>query len=210
MTGTAKPPRRTQGQRSSAMRARLLDATIDCLVDYGYAGTTTPRVAERAGVTRGAQLHHFGAKHDLVVAAINHLAQRRVTAALSEVTQVRAGADPVGAALEFLWDLHQGPLFVATVELWVAGRTDPALAAAMAEVEPLVNNAVLRAVTELIPEDPRRKRVRDFVYTAMDALRGILLADFVAPDPDRARRRWARAATALRASATTAVGSSGR
>ncbi|MBF6202310.1 TetR/AcrR family transcriptional regulator, partial [Nocardia cyriacigeorgica] len=110
---------------------RLLDATIDCLVEYGYTGTTTPRVAERAGVTRGAQVHHFGSKHDLVVAAINHLAERRVAAAMSEMTQVRVGDDPVGTALEFLWDLHQGPLFVATVELWVAGRTDPVLAAAM-------------------------------------------------------------------------------
>ena len=34
-------PRRTQEQRSSEMRLRLLDATIDCLVEYGYAGTTT-------------------------------------------------------------------------------------------------------------------------------------------------------------------------
>ncbi len=59
------------------MRTRLLDATIECLVTYGYAGTTTPRVAERAGVTRGAQIHHFRSKEDLVVAAIEHLAQQR-------------------------------------------------------------------------------------------------------------------------------------
>ena len=41
------------------MRERLLDATIGCLVDYGYAGTTVTRIAERAGVTRGAQVHHY-------------------------------------------------------------------------------------------------------------------------------------------------------
>lgn len=204
-TAAAKPPRRTQEQRSSQMRARLLDATIDCLVEYGYAGTTTPRVVERAGVTRGAQVHHFGSKNDLVVAAIEHLAQRRVVVAMGEVAQVEASEDPVGTALDFLWDVHQGPLFIATVELWVACRTDPVLAAAMEEVEPLVNSAVLRAVAELVPDELRRKGIRDFTYTAMDALRGILIADFVAPDPDRAHRRWRRATVDLRASAAAAI-----
>ncbi|MGC1150849.1 MAG: TetR/AcrR family transcriptional regulator, partial [Mycobacterium sp.] len=44
---TEQRVRRTQAERSAAMRTRLLDATIECLVSYGYAGTTTPRVAER-------------------------------------------------------------------------------------------------------------------------------------------------------------------
>ncbi|MGA8126368.1 MAG: helix-turn-helix domain-containing protein, partial [Mycobacterium sp.] len=61
---TERRVRRTQAERSAAMRTRLLDATIECLVSYGYAGTTTPRVAERAGVTRGAQIHHFRSKED--------------------------------------------------------------------------------------------------------------------------------------------------
>ncbi len=87
--------RRTQAERSAAMRARLLDATIECLVTYGYAGTTTPRVAELAGVTRGAQIHHFRSKEDLVVAAIEHLAQQRVQAAMREFGRVEASSDPV-------------------------------------------------------------------------------------------------------------------
>ena len=40
--------RRTQAERTAAMRTRLLDATVECLVTYGYAGTTTPRIAEIA------------------------------------------------------------------------------------------------------------------------------------------------------------------
>ncbi|MEU1993339.1 TetR/AcrR family transcriptional regulator [Nocardia gamkensis] len=193
-----KQQRRTQEQRSTEMRTRLLDATVDCLVEYGYSGTTTPRVAERAGVTRGAQVHHFGSKTDLVVAAISHLAQLRAETAMREMSRVEAGDDPVTAALEFLWDLHQGPLFIATVELWVAGRTDPVLAAAMEKVEPFVNNAVLLAVARFVPDDVRRKEARDFIYTAMDALRGILISNFVDPDDERARRRWRRASAHLR------------
>ncbi|WP_040794655.1 TetR/AcrR family transcriptional regulator [Nocardia higoensis] len=205
-TASGRPRRRTQEQRSSEMRTRLLDATIDCLVDYGYAGTTTPRVAERAGVTRGAQVHHFGSKTDLVVAAINHLAQRRVQAVLREISEVPPDAERVDATLNFLWELHQDRLFTATVELWVAGRTDPVLAAAMDEVEPFVNNAVLTAVERFVPDEVRRKDARDFVFTAMDALRGILIAAWGDSDTERAHRRWQRASALLRLTAETIVG----
>ena len=105
------------------MRTRLLDATIERLVTYGYAGTTTPRVAELAGVTRGAQIHHFRSKEDLVVAAIEHLAQQRTQAAIRELAASRPVATG-STVLDFVWEAHQGPMFVATVELWVAARTD--------------------------------------------------------------------------------------
>ena len=51
--------RRSQAERSAATREALLDATIDCLVEEGYASITTSRVSERAGLSRGAHLHHF-------------------------------------------------------------------------------------------------------------------------------------------------------
>jgi AcrR family transcriptional regulator len=190
--------RRTQAERSAAMRTRLLDATIECLVTYGYAGTTTPRVAELAGVTRGAQIHHFRSKEDLVVAAIEHLAQQRVQAAMREFGRVEASSDPVSTVLDFLWEAHQGPMFVATVELWVAARTDSVLAAHVERVEPLVNSTLISAIAQLVPDHAMRKDLRNFVYTAMDALRGILLASFVDCDNARARRRWDRACEQLR------------
>ena len=94
---------RTQEERSATTRAALLDSTIDCLIAYGYAGTTTARVAERAGVTRGAQMHHFGQKAPLVVAALLHLAERR-RRELTRRAQTELGepADPA-QALDILW-----------------------------------------------------------------------------------------------------------
>jgi len=190
--------RRTQAERSAAMRTRLLDATIECLVTYGYAGITTPRVAERAGVTRGAQIHHFRSKEDLVVAAIEHLAQQRTQAAIREFGRVETSGDPVSTVLDFLWEAHQGPMFIATVELWVAARTDDVLARHIERVEPLVNSTLISAIAQLVPDHAMRKELRNFVYTAMDALRGILLNSFVDRDADRVRRRWDRACEHLR------------
>ncbi|MET0701627.1 MAG: TetR/AcrR family transcriptional regulator, partial [Mycobacterium sp.] len=122
-------PRRSQSERSAETRTRLLDATIDCLITYGYAGTTTPRVAEAAGVTRGAQSHHFGSRDDLVFAALQHLADKRIGAAVPRFGDgVVKAPDALGAMLDVVWEIHSGPIFVPVVELWVAGRTDRALA----------------------------------------------------------------------------------
>ncbi|HEY7053152.1 MAG TPA: TetR/AcrR family transcriptional regulator [Mycobacterium sp.] len=197
MTTSARPARRTQEQRSAETRARLLDATIDCLVQYGYNGTTTPRVAEMAGVTRGAQVHHFGSKNDLVIAALQHLAAKRAAAVVGNVGDLTSAKDPVGQVLELLWDVHQGPMFIAAVELWVAGRTDPALGREVAKFESIVANNLTTAVGEFVP-GRIHKPMLEFLYTAMDALRGILIASFVDADPSRARRRWDRATPNLR------------
>ncbi len=175
----------------------MLDATIECLVRYGYNGTTTPRVAELAGVTRGAQVHHFGSKNDLVIAALQHLAAKRAASVVANIGDLTATEDPVGKLLDLLWDVHEGPLFIAAVELWVAGRTDPALGREVAKFESIVASNLMAAVAEFVP-DAIHKPMLDFLYTAMDALRGILIASFVDTDPARARRRWDRAAANLR------------
>ncbi|MGH3563401.1 MAG: TetR/AcrR family transcriptional regulator, partial [Mycobacterium sp.] len=132
------------------------------------------------------------------VAAIEHLAQQRTQAAIRELGRVQSSRDPVSTVLDFLWEAHQGPMFVATMELWVAARTDRALAEHIERVEPVVNSTLIAAIAQLIPEQAARKEIRNIVYTAMDALRGILVASFVDQDPERARRRWDRACAHLR------------
>jgi AcrR family transcriptional regulator len=190
--------RRTQAERSAAMRTRLLEATVECLVSYGYSGTTTQRVAEIAGVTRGAQVHHFGSKEDLVAAAVEHLAEQRVQAAIRDLARVANNPDPISVVSDYLWESHQGPIFVATLELWVAARTDLVLAEHIERVEPMVIGAVIGALAQVIPSRAAQKDVRDLLFTAMDALRGILLSSFVDRDQERAKKRWDRVCGQLR------------
>jgi hypothetical protein len=104
----------------------------------------------------------------------------------------------VSAALEYIWESHQGPIFAATVELWIAARTDPALAQQVERVEPIVNGALVGAIAQLLPEQVAQKELRDIIYTAMDALRGILVSSFGDPEPHRARRRWDRVCAHIR------------
>jgi AcrR family transcriptional regulator len=148
---TALKPRRTQGERSAATRTRLLDATIDCLFELGYAGTTTTVIAERAGVSRGAQLHHFPTKSELVTKAVEHILERRLREFREAFARVPAGVDRENAAIDILWSMVSGPTFYAWLELVVAARTDAELRTKVAEIGRRFFDDVERTYHELFP-----------------------------------------------------------
>jgi AcrR family transcriptional regulator len=159
-------------ERSLATRAALLDAAIDCLVERGYAATTTIETARRAGVSRGAQLHHFPTKAELLAGAVEHLFDRRRAEFLDAFAAIDPDADRLDAALELLWSMFQGPAFVAWTELWVAARTDPELAAAVVAVERRFTAETRTMFAELFPEetgaDPLVRDIgRDFAFAVM-------------------------------------------
>lgn len=109
------------------MRGRLLQATVDCLVDYGYSGTTTTAVVKRAGVSRGAILHHFPTKADLVATAVEYVLDRRNENFKINFSRLPRDEGLMEAVLDALWKEVNGPTFHAWLELIVASRTDPAL-----------------------------------------------------------------------------------
>ena len=59
-----------QQTKSGRTRTTILNAAIDCFYELGSAPTTTERIAQQAGVSRGAMLHHFHTRRDLLQAAI--------------------------------------------------------------------------------------------------------------------------------------------
>lgn len=185
------------------MRGRLLDATVECLDRFGYAATTTTRVTELAGVTRGAQVHHFATRAELIAATVRHLMAMRTELAAERLDAVREAADPLDAALDLLWEVHHQPVRFATLELWMAARTDPDLKAVAAEVEPAAREAVAEFVLTVVcgtdtGTDADRERFRQVVNTAMYAVRGVLLSEIPVSDTAALRERWRHAKADLR------------
>ena len=180
------------------MRRRLLDATVECLVRYGYAGTTTTKVTELAGVTRGAQVHHFPTRADLVAAAVRHLAAKRTELAFEKIDAVRHAADPIDAALDLMWEVHQGPIQYATIEMWVAARTDAELRKQLSVVEPAARASLLEFAKAAFGDYAADPRFRHIMYTALDTVRGILLLGVSMSDPGEIETRWKRAKADLR------------
>jgi AcrR family transcriptional regulator len=119
---------RVQEERSAETRRRLLDATVECLHEFGYAGATTTEIARRAGVSRGAQLHHFHRKQDLVVSALEHVFALRLEQFTQAAVELPVGLDArINALIDLLWAAFKGPAFYAWLELVVASRTDAPL-----------------------------------------------------------------------------------
>lgn len=190
-----------QQERSDATRARLMDATVDCLVEHGWAGTTTTVVARRAGVSRGAQLHHYPTRAELVLAAVQHLGAARLGEVRARADALPDGAGRTAAVLDMLADLHTGPLFRAMLELWVAARTDDTLRAAVVPLDAAVGRETHRLTVELLGADESRPGVRAAVQQTLDLVRGLGLSALLTDDDtggrEEIRRRhvlddWAR------------------
>jgi AcrR family transcriptional regulator len=133
-------------------RARLLDATIECLAEIGYARMTTADVAARARMSRGAQLYHFQSKADLVATAVDHLLERRHGEFVAGMATLPAGPERADAVVDRLWAMFNGPTFAAWLELVMAARTDADLAPRVADVENRFAARVGITFLELFPE----------------------------------------------------------
>lgn len=196
--------RRTQEARSAETRGRILDATLACLIERGYAGTSTPEVCRRAKLSRGALLHHFPTREELVISAVTHLAARRATEIRARAQALAGSRDGLDAVLELMWSAYDGPLFHAALELWVAARSDRALHAALYPVERTLGHG-LRALwadvleISLAPGPAHRRTLDDLVALTQHLLRGMAVQRILKED-DAERRRlfelWKRTARA--------------
>jgi AcrR family transcriptional regulator len=125
----------TQAERTALTTEKLLGATVGSLIERGYRGTSTPEVCRRAGVSRGAQLHHYPTKESLVGAAVEHLLNQRVTELQARLATAPAGVLDLDDAAGFLWKVYTGDTFYAWLELVVAARTDDDLRAIVAALD---------------------------------------------------------------------------
>lgn len=193
-----RPQRRTQAERREATRTALLDATIECLIEFGYVQTTTGRVADHAGVSRGAQIHYFENKAAMVTAAVDHLAHRRIDEFREHVLRLPDGDRQLEALLDLIWEIHQGEIFTATLELWVASRTDPQLHAAMVDLERGVSVSMVRLTAELLPDAAARPGFRDDLEFILATVFGLALLRISGGENTRAvNKRWRAARSRL-------------
>jgi AcrR family transcriptional regulator len=161
-----------QARRRAETRTALLDATIECLVTYGYAKTTTGRIADLAGLSRGAQLPYFRSRADLLAAAVAHLAEQRIAAFTARLGEQQTS---LADCLDALWEGHQPPMFDATLELWVASRADDELRAQLLQVEREVTAAIADAAESALGDITRRRGFADDLAYALASIRGLAM-----------------------------------
>jgi len=122
-----RPVRRRQEDRSRDAREKLLNAAIEVLLRKGYNGLTTKDVAQAAGLSNGALMHHFVNKAELVVAATAKVYAEALVRGQRMAQTEQAVHQPLEGFLSDCLSVYFDWPFVAALEVIVVARTDPAL-----------------------------------------------------------------------------------
>ncbi len=191
-TTEPRPIRRTQEERTAETRRKLLDATLTSLLEVGYAGTTTRRVAEIAGVSQGAQTHHFPRRVDLVGAALEQAANQRTAnlrARMADLPSARPAR--TRAVLDLIWQDFSSPIFTIFVKLWVAAADDRELYDRLVPLERQLAREIAATVPDLAGKDsPQPDDLNARVNLALSALRGLALSQAFEPTAREPRDPW--------------------
>jgi AcrR family transcriptional regulator len=184
-----RPARRTQAERSGETRRRILDAAVDLLAERGYAGLRTGDVAAAAGVSKGAQTHHFPSKDELVVAVVEHVFVRASEQARK---RARKATDPDEAIRALIADAQEfffSELFLIALDLAIQGRLreggdDTVTQLSAATRLPVEAQWRAALVDSGVPADV----AEDLLWLTLSIVRGLAIRRLWQHDPPRFKR----------------------
>lgn len=157
--------RRTQAERRAATREALIGAAGEVLIEQGWAQVTSVAVCAKAGLTRGAFVHHFDGLPELFAAVLE---DRYDTI----VTRVESNGEPTSIAeiVERAWAIMGQPGFKVVLEAWLAGANDPALGRML---DPVVATFAKLFGPDRWPDIVVDDDARAFYLTARESLLGL-------------------------------------
>lgn len=200
-SGAAAPAtreRRTQAMRSSETQRRLCQAAVELLTEVGYANVTTAQIAERAGVSKGAQAHHYPSKDDMVVAAIRHLL-REWEAERPAYASAAVGSQALEQLQHALWkNIFGRPDYLAALEVVLLSRHQHALHQRLREaVREWIASRDATFAKSIPLKDPAE--LTTFLSLNACVLRGLATSMEAASDPgltERVMALWSEIASA--------------
>ena len=169
-----------------AMRARLREATEGVIAEMGIDATTTVEIARRCGVSRGALLHHYPTRDELIIDTARHFWRRSRDNVAALADDVREGRAGVGIFIGRLYDeVFPARSLVTMLELMVGGRSDTAIGRAVVEVL----TDLFRAYEELGELAFRSHglppaQVHAAMTLIVSTLRGLRIQEILDPDHD--------------------------
>ncbi|HVN01515.1 MAG TPA: TetR/AcrR family transcriptional regulator [Caulobacteraceae bacterium] len=131
-------------ERRASTHEKILAAAVRCLNEFGYAQTSTVRVAAEAKVARGSLLHQFPTRIDLILAVANHARRCQRDFIRAGLAKLPAGKARFVGSINVTWDAFQQPESRALLEIFTATRHDPELAARMPDFAQELEEAVTR------------------------------------------------------------------
>ena len=143
-----------QQTKSQNTRKTILDAAIRCFYQFGYNNTTTEKIANEASVSRGAMLHHFPSRAELIKAAVLNLNEKRLELFKREESTAQSNAthSRIEEGIDTYWAQLNTPYFVVFHELQIAARTDPELYAVLIPAIEEFDRAAMVSTREIFPD----------------------------------------------------------
>ncbi|MCE7997534.1 MAG: TetR/AcrR family transcriptional regulator [Rhodobiaceae bacterium] len=179
------PTQSTQGsQRSNEMRERLLQATLDVILEEGWVGASTLKVCQKAGVSRGAQTHHYPTKNQLFMAAIDQIAREYEASIEQSMATLPPERKTLRAVLEIIWQSCLDDRFLqCSVEAMVVARTDDNLQKPIADLDIEAVAAMRDLADQLSDAGPQTDRIRDCIEMSIYMFRGMVIERGMHRDP---------------------------
>ena len=187
--GAAPKARRTQGERSEEMRRRILDAAVDLLAQKGYAGFRTADVANAAGVSRGAQTHHFPSKDDLVVAVVAHVFARAGELGRKRARRVRSADEAIKVLLADSQEFFFSELFLIAMDLAIQGRVNHVTGSPLVQISAASRLPVEASwLAALIEAGVPAAVAEDLLWLTLSIVRGLAVRRLWQHDAPRFKR----------------------
>ncbi len=192
MTDQDKPNKHVE--RSIRMRERILTATLDCIFEDGFQNASTTAIVKRAGVSRGAMLHHYPTKEILIASAIEKLLEDEIDDLRAMAIAYAEKQKTIDDFVDYLWSRFSGRLFMITLDFLASARTDDKLREAV--IPPSLNfhkslNDIWSQFFKY--EDISPERVRLHLNTTLCLMRGMGAQTVIRDDQeyfDEIRANW--------------------
>ena len=172
-------------QRADRTRALVIDETIRCILEEGFAAASAKHITERAGVTSGVVQYHFGDRDGLLMAVVDQ-GFAELTDALSELP---AAAENVRDRAEFIvnaaWEAFSSATSMAALEILIGTRAmrDTGASEHLAEL-----GTTFVKLGKHIGKGLAARHAAAIGNLIWATLRGLVVAALVVPEPLDTRR----------------------
>ncbi len=184
---------RTQQERREDTIARVLDASIETIIEVGYARTSAALIAKRAEVSDGAIFRHFPTMRDLMAATLREAGRRQLDLYESRIAQIPADASPLEELLKITRDLTANSTNIVIHELWVAARTDEQLREILREAMMAYAAQIYQAARTIPSTDEIKafgeENFRALLAVIINTFDGAAIVGHVVTHPDIEARR---------------------
>src|SRR6516164_2084331 len=180
----APPRRRTQAERTAATRTQILKAAANLIRRRGYARFRTADVAAEAGMSRGAQLHHFPTKDSLVVATLEYVFEQAQILSRRRATAVNQPRDLIEAVIEDAREFFFSEHFMVAIDIVLSTSTDQAVRRQILDISRKARRPVETAWTEALAASGVSASIAaDIVALTLGVVRGMALRTLWDNDP---------------------------